>query len=171
MRKRRAAFFSVGPPGERAVRPCGTRSRRTSGLEEAKLSVTAGGAQRNPRYAHTLREEPRRGVYATDRHGHGDLFEADHLSIRPTACALYVTVLKRTATDVRLPALEKRQEGIFRPIHPMEIHLHPINRPIQGMEIPIQGQFLEENWGRFVTYSGEILHLWRPFGGASQRCI
>ena len=69
-------------------RPVRSAFHSTSGLEEAGLLVTAGGAKRNPRYEHIPQREPRRGVYPRSRHGHSDLFEADILTRHATSgCA------------------------------------------------------------------------------------
>ena len=71
MLKNRGADKTMGHSATREIRhvetrfiashPLGAKPRhdipphRGAGLEEAELSVTAGGAKRNPRYAHTLR--------------------------------------------------------------------------------------------------------------------
>ena len=77
-------------------------------------------------------------------------------------CALYGKPLKRTPTVVRLLARFPPVHVAPWPKHPMEIHFHPMDSPIQGMEISIQGHFSEEN-------GVETCHIVakKPFSGVS----
>ena len=67
--------------------PCGRRPGvgGRGGLEEARLSVTSGGAQRNPRWGDGWCCRPRRGRYARCRFWYRRLFEATYVSVAGTA--------------------------------------------------------------------------------------
>ena len=119
-------------------RPMASVLPGTAGLEEADLSVAAGGAKRNPRYAHTSQRKPRRGVYAACRSGHSDLFEADIITLHPTSgcAALHPRLLiagPLRGRHASLPPARHRSRT-----HP----LPPIFTPVDGRNIGTAPLFL-----------------------------
>ena len=97
--------------------------------------------------------------------GWGDTFAA------AWPCALYVTLLMRTCVLRRLLALERRRDGSFRPIHPLDFCFHPMDCAFHPMDFSIDGHFSVENGLRFAPYSGENGVFGRPSGGVSQGCV
>ena len=56
-------------------------------------------------------------------------------------CALYGKQLKRTATFVRVLALEMRRDGMPASICPLDFDFHPMDRPIHPMDFAFHGHF------------------------------